>query len=293
MFLLHSQWICIFQQLPKSLISYTEPWKSAAPAKQQKMVLCALEILHLQTRANHHSLCSDSHKNEGRETVGGIFPLKTQFRQDEREVAFWCVPESVRRATAGRMRHSRADSSIIKLPSQSSITQQGSRRPWLCRRWAGVETHTHTMARDHSAITLLGDFQLSLADLLQLFNQIGPVAVAKKKKMAVVTIGFCELTGERVNNTHSKYLTWWCILSVTCIHTLPHTATVMCCQPTPRFTDTHHDKYTHSMMKASSLSCDYTLTWAPCLRGRRGSNPAQTVLSTVWIKCITRTSHSC
>ena len=38
------------------------------------------------------------------------------------------------------------------------------------------------MAGDHSAITLLGDFQLSLADLLQLFNQIGPVAVAEKKK---------------------------------------------------------------------------------------------------------------
>ena len=36
------------------------------------------------------------------------------------------------------------------------------------------------MARDLFAITLLGDFKLSLADWLQLLNQIELVAVAKK-----------------------------------------------------------------------------------------------------------------
>ncbi len=37
------------------------------------------------------------------------------------------------------------------------------------------------MAGDHFAITLLGDFQLNLADLLQLLNQIELMAAAKKR----------------------------------------------------------------------------------------------------------------
>lgn len=104
-------------------------------------------IVHVYARfvfANQHFLCQDSRGNERRQSGSGIFPLKAWFRHDLREVPFWCVSESVRRATAKRMRHSRADSSIIKLPSQSSITQQGSRRPWRARRWAGIETHTYT-----------------------------------------------------------------------------------------------------------------------------------------------------
>lgn len=141
---------------------------------------------------------------------------------------------TVRRATARRMCHSRADSSIIKLPSQSSISQQGSRWPWCSRRWAGVQTHTHiytyrktqptnTVAGDHFAITLLGDFQLSLGDLLQVFNQIELVADAQKSHMQWRLE--CECTPDDTQSTSAPL--WHSV------HTQTH-------------------KYAHSMMKASS-----------------------------------------
>lgn len=84
---------------------------------------------------------------------------------------------SVRRATARKMWHSRADISIIKLPSQLSITQQGSRRPWSSRRWACKQTpkHPHKKGRAHQhcgSRQLPLDFQLSLANLLQQSNWI-------------------------------------------------------------------------------------------------------------------------
>lgn len=151
------------------------------------------------------------------------------------------------------MRHSRADSSIIKLPSQSSITQQGSRRPWCSRRWAGVRTrthththkskeHTNTMAGDHFAITLLGDFQVSLADSLRRFNQIELVAATKTHSSPNHWI----LRSDQVpvNNARSKHHTWSHVLSIACIQTPTHKPPWRTVH-TQTFTDTPWQMHTH------------------------------------------------
>lgn len=234
--------------------------------------------MHVLTQfqcANHHFLCLDHCENERSKLVGGIFLLKTGFRQDVREVVLWCVSERVRRATARRMRYSRADSSIIKLPSQSSITLQGSRRPWRYRRWAGVQTHTYTqehtntMAGDHFAITLLGDFQLSLADLLQLFNQIKLMAAAKKH--GGQTTGLWELTMWLWTiHTHDHVSS----LSHVHKHSLINTPWQIC---------THLDKsFLSQIWFLSHLSSN-----ASC--GDVRITAQTTVLSRAWIRCITCT----
>lgn len=182
-----SQWICIFQQHPKSLCT------PCFPPNHEKVWSAFSKLSHLPTPqmgvckllANHHFLLPGQSLKWKEQAGQWDFSTQTRFRRDVREVAFWCVSESVRRASARRMYRSRPDSSIIKLPSQSSITQQGSCWPWRCRRWAGAQTHKHqytnnNMARDHFAITPLGYFQLSLEDLFQLFNQTELIGVTWK-----------------------------------------------------------------------------------------------------------------
>lgn len=87
-------------------------------------------------------LFSASKKKERADRSVGFSTHKSAQKRNWK-VAFRCVSESIKRATAGRTRQSRPDSSIIKLPSQLSITQRGSRRPQSSRRQA---VHAHTSA---------------------------------------------------------------------------------------------------------------------------------------------------
>lgn len=82
--------------------------------------------------SNPYLFLLDNPKNKRKNAISFLL-LKTQFGKDERDDAFRCVSERVRRTTATSVRHSRADISIIKLPSLLSITRQDSHQLWCSR----------------------------------------------------------------------------------------------------------------------------------------------------------------
>lgn len=162
-----------------------------------------------------------------------------------------------------------------------------SRRAHTHKHTHRSKEHTNTTAGDHFAITPLGDFQVSLADLLQLFNQIELMAVAKKKTMAVITIGFCEKTRSPWT-THAE-------ISHMILRPLYHTNTHS--NTTMRYcthTYTHWSSQTHTVTNLHTPRwkppLSVLITLSPELHASKGDvgviQLRKTVLSRVWFQWI-------